>query len=72
MFQNASLRCVGEIAFAVNAIVFYLFNARRLSGSVLKREGLLGNTAERLLSEISCSVLAVKPADFTSLITVSQ
>jgi len=25
---------------------------------------LIGNTAERLLTQISCSLLAVKPADF--------
>ena len=33
---------------------------------------IVGNTAERLLPQIPCSVLAVKPADFKSPITLES
>ena len=33
---------------------------------------LLGNTAERLFSQINCSVLAIKPDDFVSPVTLES
>ena len=47
-----------------------------LEDATIARTGIpgviVGNTAERLLPQIPCSVLAVKPADFKSPITLES
>ena len=77
-FDDAKAHIQVEIGYAEEAFLSYIeqHNIELIVMGTISRKGitgmLIGNTAEKLLPFLSCSVLAVKPANFESPVLLTN